>query len=56
MAVELNRLDTPPVEYDQLSPELKRWFAVVTDIINDDLQLIEDELASLDARLTAGGL
>lgn len=56
MPVQLDRLDTPPIAYDKLSPELERWFTVITDIINYDLQLIEDELASIDARLTAGGL
>ena len=56
MPVVLDRLDTPPIEYDDLSPELERWFTVVTDNINYNIQLIEDELASIDARLTAGGL
>lgn len=56
MAVQLDRIDTPPIQYDKLSPELERWFTVITDILNYNIQLIEDELASIDARLTAGGL
>ena len=56
MPVQLDTLDTPPIDYDNLSPELERWFTVLTDNINYNLQQIQNELDSIDARLTAGGL
>lgn len=56
MPVTLDTVDTPPIEYDSLSPELERWFTNIVDILNNDIQLIQSELDSIDARLTAGGL
>jgi hypothetical protein len=41
---ELLRLDPPPVEYSDFSPEMKRWLSDVTDIINQSFKLIEDSL------------
>ena len=56
MSVTLNRVDTPPIMDSALPPDLERWMTNIVDEINYNLQLIEDELASIDARLTAGGL
>jgi hypothetical protein len=56
MSVILNRVDTPPIEGVILPEDLKRWMTNLVDEINYNLQLIEDELTSIDARLTAGGL
>lgn len=32
------------------------WISNFVDVYNSAIQLIEDELSSIDARLTAGGL
>lgn len=32
------------------------WMSNFVDVYNSAIQLIEDELSSIDARLTAGGL
>jgi hypothetical protein len=41
---ELPRIDPPPVDYSDLSPEMKRWLSDVTDIINQAFKQIEDSL------------
>jgi hypothetical protein len=40
--VNLPRLDAPPIDYDKLSPELKRWLANLVDVYNEAMTQIEN--------------
>ena len=55
MPINLTRLDTPPLQDVEFVYQFENWLSNIVDAINYDLQLIEDELASLDARVTALG-
>lgn len=55
MAVELERVNNVPTYDDELSMELQRWLLTLVDSLNTTIQQIEDELNSLDARVTALG-
>jgi hypothetical protein len=52
----LVRLDNAPVEDENLSDDFKTWLANQVDIINSNYEELDNLLASIDARLTAGGL
>lgn len=53
---KLTRLDNPPVEGNDFTDEFRVWITNQIDIINEDLALLDTLLASVDARLIAGGL
>lgn len=53
---KLTRLDSCPIEGEDFTPEFKVWITNQVDIINSDLALLDTLLASIDARLIAGGL
>ncbi len=52
----LTRLDSVPIEKEEFTDEFRVWITQQVDIINEDLQLLDTLLLSIDARLTAGGL
>jgi hypothetical protein len=52
----LTRLDTVPIDGNDFTAEFNMWVTNQVDIINQDLELLDDLLASIDARLIAGGL
>lgn len=53
---KLTRLDSVPVEGNQFTDEFMVWITNQVDIINEDMALLDTLLASIDARLIAGGL
>lgn len=53
---KLTRLDNVPIEGNQFTNEFRVWITNQIDIINEDLSLLDTLLASIDARLIAGGL
>lgn len=53
---KLTRLDNCPIENENFTDEFRVWITQQVDIINQDLQLLDTLLLSIDARLTAGGL
>jgi hypothetical protein len=53
---KLTRLDTVPIDGNDFTAEFNMWVTNQVDIINQDLELLDDLLASIDARLIAGGL
>ncbi len=53
---KLTTLDSVPVEGNQFTDEFEMWITNQIDIINQDLTLLDTLLASIDARLIAGGL
>ena len=53
---KLTRIDNVPVEGEDFTPEFKQWVTNLVNILNEDMQLIDDMLVVIDARLTAGGL
>ena len=54
--VVLPRVDSAYIYDSQFTEDYKKWLANLVDTLNSALSLIEDELMSVDARLTAGGL
>lgn len=40
----LTRVNTPPVQYENLSPEMKAWISDLVDTLNQMMQDIEDSL------------
>ena len=53
---KLQVLDNCPVDGNQFTDEFRVWITQQVDILNYDIQLVDSLLASIDARLTAGGL
>ncbi len=53
---KLTRLDNPPIEGNNFTDDFTVWITNQIDIINEDLTLLDTLLASIDARLIAGGL
>ncbi len=53
---KLTRLDNVPIEGNKFTDEFNLWITNQVDIINEDLALLDTLLASIDARLIAGGL
>lgn len=51
----LQRIDSVPIDYEQFSPEFVQWVTNLVDLINYDLNVIQQDIAILDARLTAIG-
>jgi hypothetical protein len=53
---KLTKMDSCPIQGEDFTPEFKVWITNQVDIINFDLELLDTLLASIDARLIAGGL
>lgn len=53
---KLTRLDNVPIANEKFTDEFKVWITNQVNIINEDLTLLDTLLASIDARLIAGGL
>lgn len=53
---KLTRLDNVPISNEKFTDEFKVWITNQVDIINQDMDLLDTLLASIDARLIAGGL
>lgn len=57
MPVTLLSIDAVPItDDDQIERQLKMWLRDLSDTLNTNIQLIQQELTSIDARLTAGNL
>jgi hypothetical protein len=55
-ASELERINNVPLYgTSTLDPDMQRWMLTLVDSLNTTIQQIEDELISLDARVTALG-
>jgi hypothetical protein len=55
LVVNLRRIDPPPIAYTQFANEFENWLTNLVDEINFAMTQIENELESLDVRLTAIG-
>lgn len=53
---KLQRLDNVPTEGNTFTPEFEIWITNQVDILNEDMATLDTLLASIDARLIAGGL
>jgi hypothetical protein len=51
----LVRVDSATLKYTDFEPSFQTWLSVLVDTLNEDMNLIEAILASLDARITALG-
>ena len=50
-----NRVDTAPIQDTNFSPEFLSWLSTTVDTINEDLNILEECIQQLDARITASG-
>lgn len=52
----LTSLDNVPIEGEQFSPEFKSWITKQIDSLNYNIELLNQTILSINARLIAGGL